>query len=234
MAWIYILENKINGKCYVGQTIQELYRRLTYHRYSSEYPIGNAIRYYGWNNFNIYSFECDECDLDYFEIGFIRQMKTLSPNGYNLTLGGNKNKIVSKQTKLKMSKNHYDVSGKNNPFYGKKHTKESKMKMSESSRGQRSWCVGKTFSKEYRKKLSEAHKGKMTGIDHLMFGKHHSKKSIELISKNNKMKRKIKCIETGEIFDSIALAQEKYIVTHIYSACGKSNRTAAGYHWEYV
>src|SRR5210317_368180 len=35
-----------------------------------------------------------------------------------------KGKKHTLETRQKMSKNHYDVSGKNNPFYGKKHTKE--------------------------------------------------------------------------------------------------------------
>jgi len=35
-----------------------------------------------------------------------------------------KGKKHTLETRQKMSKNHYDVSGKNNPFYGKKHPKE--------------------------------------------------------------------------------------------------------------
>ena len=35
-----------------------------------------------------------------------------------------KGKKHTLETRQKMSKNHYDVSGKNNPFYGKKHSKE--------------------------------------------------------------------------------------------------------------
>lgn len=42
-----------------------------------------------------------------------------------------KNKIVSEQTKLKLSLSHHDVSGKNNPMYNKNHTKESRKKISD-------------------------------------------------------------------------------------------------------
>ncbi len=38
----------------------------------------------------------------------------------------------TKETKEKMSKNHADISGKNNPFYGIQHTEEAKKKMSQS------------------------------------------------------------------------------------------------------
>ena len=40
-----------------------------------------------------------------------------------------KGKIHSKETKLKMSINHADVSGKNNPNYGKHQTDETKLKV---------------------------------------------------------------------------------------------------------
>lgn len=40
-----------------------------------------------------------------------------------------KNKIVSCETKEKMSKNHADISGEKNPFYGKKHLETTKLKM---------------------------------------------------------------------------------------------------------
>lgn len=38
-------------------------------------------------------------------------------------------KVLSEETKKKISENHYDISGKNNPMYGKKHSEESKNKM---------------------------------------------------------------------------------------------------------
>ena len=41
-----------------------------------------------------------------------------------------KNKILSDETKSKISKNHHNVSCENNPFYGKKHTNETKLKIS--------------------------------------------------------------------------------------------------------
>jgi len=67
----------------------------------------------------------------------------------------------SEETKRKISENHADFSGKNNPMYGilgkdhplygRKHTKETIRKMSEIKRG-------KKFSEEHKKKLSECSK----------------------------------------------------------------------------
>lgn len=50
-----------------------------------------------------------------------------------------------------------DVSGKNNPFYGKKHTEESKKKIGEAHIG----IKLKPRTEEYRKKISEALKGRI-------------------------------------------------------------------------
>lgn len=41
----------------------------------------------------------------------------------------------SKETRLRMSKNHANVSGKNNPMYGMKHSQETKDKISRSRKG---------------------------------------------------------------------------------------------------
>lgn len=46
-----------------------------------------------------------------------------------------KNKSVSDLTKQKISKNHADVSGENNPMWGKKHSKETRKKISKAIEG---------------------------------------------------------------------------------------------------
>ena len=42
-----------------------------------------------------------------------------------------KNRVLSDYTKLKISENHHDVSGKNNPMYNRNHTEETRRKISE-------------------------------------------------------------------------------------------------------
>ena len=72
-------------------------------------------------------------------------------------------------------------SGENNPFYGKRHTEESK------------------------RKISEARKGKASGENHPFYGKHHTEESLDKMSKNRlgKCGKKVRCINTGEVFDTM-------------------------------
>lgn len=47
---------------------------------------------------------------------------------------------------------------------------------------------------------------------------------------------KVRNVETGEVFDSVRKAAERYMVapTNISRACRLKNKTARTYHWEYV
>ena len=53
-----------------------------------------------------------------------------------------------------------DTSGKNNGFYGKHHTPETRKMMSVSSKGQVPWMKGKKHTEEANQKNREAHLGK--------------------------------------------------------------------------
>lgn len=78
------------GKSYVGQTIQQLSKRIGGHRCKSTcYAIHAAIKKYGFRSFdvavlaeNVPSHEIDDVE-DYF----IAHHDTLAPNGYNLVRG---------------------------------------------------------------------------------------------------------------------------------------------------
>lgn len=99
------------------------------------------------------------------------------------------------------------------------------------------------LSEETKKKMSQNHrdvKGKnnyfygkhFNGQEHPMFGKHHTKESKEKISKSklNKNGIKVKCINTGEIFNTAAEAGRKYNIkgsSHILECC-RGKRQSAG------
>lgn len=107
---IYKITNKLNGKIYIGQTTQKLSDRWSDHtRPCSGYHKNNlvvalAIRKYGKENFIVE--QIDEAasleELNIKEITYIKALNCLSPNGYNLELGGD-SKFCHSETKVKIS-----------------------------------------------------------------------------------------------------------------------------------
>jgi hypothetical protein len=100
-----------NNKEYIGQTVQEFQDRLKKHFSAARtckeggcVALNSAIRKYGAANVkHEILLICNENQLDYYEQKSIELYNTLSPNGYNLMLGGNSNKTMSDTTKAKMS-----------------------------------------------------------------------------------------------------------------------------------
>ncbi|KKL81243.1 hypothetical protein LCGC14_1996730, partial [marine sediment metagenome] len=131
---IYKATNEVNGMMYIGQTIRSLKirKRNGYNPYFQ-----NAINKYGdkikWEIIGEYSIK----QLDSMECYYIQHLHTIHPNGYNFDSGGNKNKIVSEETKAKLSKmrlgKHLSQKVRDNMSkarLGKKHSEEVKQKMS--------------------------------------------------------------------------------------------------------
>ena len=110
---VYRVTNKINGKQYIGYTTKTLEERKKLHLSKAKSPSNKhyfylfkqAIRKYGIDNFDWEVLEncssIEECCNR--EIYYISEYNTISPNGYNLTEGGNGG-IQSEETKLKISK----------------------------------------------------------------------------------------------------------------------------------
>lgn len=93
MTGIYCIENKINKKQYIGQSI-DINKRIK--RHFSELRKGShhnrhlqfSFNKYGENNFTSKILElCPEDDLNKREIYWIEQNKSYS-EGYNETIGG--------------------------------------------------------------------------------------------------------------------------------------------------
>lgn len=94
---IYYICNTVNGKGYVGQTVN-LKRRVYQHfnGHSSSIALSNAIKMYGAESFTVKTLESDVPldTLSELEIFHIKQLQTTSPKGYNLTHGGEYGKRV--------------------------------------------------------------------------------------------------------------------------------------------
>lgn len=102
MVGIYKITNIINGKSYIGQSIN-IDKRIKEHFYKASCQkdcsynsiLHSAIRKYGEANFKIeIVVECCTDKLDELEKYYIQEFNTLTPNGYNILAGGQQNRRV--------------------------------------------------------------------------------------------------------------------------------------------
>lgn len=108
-AGIYCFTNLINNKKYIGQSVN-LYARIKAHYANYKNPkyhhliLYKAILKYGIDNFKLEIIECIQQsdnvkeELDQLEIKYIKQFNSYSPNGYNMTLGGDAGVLGLKMT----------------------------------------------------------------------------------------------------------------------------------------
>ena len=144
----------------------------------------------------------------------------------------NTGRIVSEETKRKISENHADFSGVNHPMYGKRLSEETRRKMSETRKGKRTGVdnplYGIPLSEEHKEKLRIAHTGKK-----------HTEETKQKISDWQKShpqesEKPVRCIETGEIYRSINVAQRELGVFHIGDCCRGKIKSTKGLHFEFV
>lgn len=167
MGWIYQIRNKVNQKCYIGQTTCDDVRT----RWSAERCRPHGVLKHAFEKYGIGSFEFTKIveiprSTENFkellaerEITEIRERNTLVPNGYNLEKGGgvhthhphtrlkigdaHRGKVVSQETKEKLRLSHL----------GQKPSPEAIEK-------NRAAQLGKVISPATRLKISEANKNK--------------------------------------------------------------------------
>lgn len=172
---IYCIENKIDGKKYIGKD-SCLPKRMVFHlrelktgRHINTY-LQNAWNKYGEENFDFYVIEeCENKSLSENEVFYIKYLETKSPNGYNCTDGGEgtKGRKHSPESLEKMRISHTGI----------KHSEETKKKISNSN-------MGHVLSDEARKKISDANSGKNS----VWFGRKHTKEEKLKIGMGNKGK----------------------------------------------
>ena len=175
-AHIYCVTNTINGKQYVGQTVDNKCK------YGHGLALKQAYKHYGKDAFiyeRLFNNIVNRKQLNILEKFWINTLNTLSPNGYNIEKGGtdkcetadstkqklreaNLGKKMSEEAKQKLS---YANKGEKNSFYGKTHSPEAIAKIIQGN-------VGKivVISEETKKKIGLANSGENNG----MFGRKHT------------------------------------------------------------
>lgn len=125
---VYMHKNKLNGKIYIGITGREPYKRWMNGRGYKDTYFGNAIKKYGWDNFEhiILMDGLSKEEAEKMEIKLISEYdSTNKSKGYNISLGGSGSESLSEETKLKISNaNKGRYIGEKNPLYGKPRPKE--------------------------------------------------------------------------------------------------------------
>jgi group I intron endonuclease len=99
MSYIYKITNLITNKIYVGYTSKTLNIRFYQHKYDAlkenkdKSHLHNSMRKYGVENFKIeeiYQFDENKESWKELEKYYIKILKSLEPNGYNILEGGDK------------------------------------------------------------------------------------------------------------------------------------------------
>jgi len=149
-ALIYKAVNILNGKIYIGFTTRTLKTRIKAHIHSvnsgSDYYFHNAIRKYGIDSFKfeaIYESEDAKHTLKVMEPLYIKEHDSHeSLSGYNMSWGGD------------------------NVMLGRKHSKESKIKMSMNSAARRPEVKEKMRQAKLGTQHTEEHKAKIRAFRH--------------------------------------------------------------------
>ena len=188
-----------SNKRYYGITSQKVEIRWQGgNGYTRNQHFKNAIKKYGWNNFeHIVLFDnLTEEEAKLMEQMYIALYDTTNRDkGYNITLGGESasgyhHTEKTKERLRKSSTGRKGVSryGKDNPNYGN----------GDKIKGEKNPFYGKHHTEETRKKISEARK-KLKGT-----------KGVSRYGKDNPMAKAVICLTTGKSFYTQKEAGEYY------------------------
>ena len=226
MIGIYKITNKINGKCYIGKSIN-IERRFKEHKYicsESNQTLKRAYKKYGRENFEFSILEeCLEEELNKKEIYYI---KILKPQ-YNRTSGGDgcAGHCVSEETK--------EILRKKGKEQWNRLSKEEKQRIIKYNLKKPQ--IGHLVSKETREKLRKCNLGKKQTQETIEKRKQTfiEKKKNGYVQTNENHRKKVICIETGEIFNSLKEAIDKYNLTSLCHHLKGRQKTCKGNHYQY-
>lgn len=218
---IYLWTNLVNGKKYVGQTNCFKNRMAQYRNGSFNVRMRKAIEEYGIENFEITILERDVAkeSLDEREQYWLDYYKSYDEQyGYNICqfAGSTRGYKLTPEQCHALS---IRVSGEGNGMYGKKHTKEWCKEHSD-------WLKDKwANNEEYREFWSD----KMSGKNNYFYGK-------RFYGDTNGHAKTIRCVELDKIYTTVKEAAEECGMSrqNISHALNGRQKTAGGYHWEYV
>ena len=174
---IYKIYFPTSKKYYIGQTIA--FEKRMHQHIEAESVVGRAMRKHDDWQISILHTVKTKAQANLVEIEEIRNYNSVSPNGYNLTHGG-EGGICSEETKAKISasmKGRHLSEETKSKLRGRVHSEEAKVKMkgrvcSEETRAK---LRGRRFSKEHRAKIGAK-----------LYGRRHSEETRAKMSASQK------------------------------------------------
>lgn len=254
---IYSITNTVNGKRYVGQT-SDYTKRMNSHLSSlrggrsHNRHLQAAFNKYGEDSFRFDVIEyCDIDQLNDREQYWIESMGTYR-DGYNLDQGGAgirgyhytdeqkqrisnalKGRTFSDEARAKMSKNHADFSGQNNPVYGIPWAQRTSTECQASMKQKLSQCFSGCNNPNYGKTMSDEQKAKLSAAHIKWYQTHENplkgRKRPEISDTNSYRAHSVVCVNTGELFQTIDRAAAAYHVSQgTISMCVSGKLHTAG------
>ena len=203
---LYMHINKTNNKKYIGITCQKTKKRWNNGRGYMHCPIFyNAILKYGWNNFEhitiLKNLSKEEAEIK--EQEYIKKYKSnIRKYGYNIQNGGRVRRLSEKEKENLKIRNT-----------GKRHSLDTKRKMSESHKGNQ-YCLGHKHSIETIEKIKKQ------------------------LSVNHPRNRKVYQYDLDGNFIKSFSSMQKAVeslghknTSHISQCCAKKRKKAYGYMW---
>ena len=240
-----------SDKRYIGitsSTVDARWRGGSGYSYNTHFY--SAIQKYGWNNIQhiVLAESVTKERAIEMEIALISDYDTTNPLfGYNITVGGNTN---------------VPLNGVKNGMYGRTHTPEARSRISDKAKIRFSSkenhpMYGKPKSQDTKDKIRATNTGKWAGEKNYFYGKHFCGEQSPSYGKHkseetkDKLRashlgiilgssaynaRRIRNIETGEEFGCANDINRKYGFDNsaIGKCCKGQQKSAYGFHWEYV
>ena len=226
-AGIYSIENLVNKKIYIGQSVC-IESRFSQHISSlrrqchDNHNLQEDWNHYGESSFSFRLLEvCDKEELDEKESFYVEKFKSNEPEfGYNFTNGG---KIGFKHNPelLKLESETQKKKYEDNPELRDKRKIDAIKQWSNPDErakhcGTRNGMYGKTHSAEAREKIAQAQRGRVS----------HRRILVPVI-----------CVELDKYFYTAAEACKELGIkgsTNIYDVCKGKRKTCGGYTWKYA
>lgn len=163
-------------------------------------------------------------------------------HGFNRQSGGDKGYVMSKDYIEYVSETRKGrYKGEKNPFYGKTHSDEVKIMLSEQAKqrtGEKNPFKGKHHTEEAKERNRQAHLGKYDGTKNPFYGKSHSDETKRILAERQRKPVAQYDIEGNLIAEFLSASDAAKAVgvsvQAISDNCRKKTRRCAGYIFRYV